>query len=619
MKPNRKRRFGKLWGLLVRGIVRPVILCKQKVMRSLRMQLILAFALCIGVAAAAGGLVAEVTESARTGATVSYIQDKEITANQVYRLAERLERIQQYGGDAGRYPSVKDEPDRKDLPSSEREVQDPKEPDSIGTGTGTGTDTGSGTDPQAGPGSSSVSAAPKSDAPSRAPESAVPDGSGPSGKAAAEPPRPGAAGTDGTKTPAADNPAGQPAPSFFPVNPADIQSLLDEETDRPGRKSLYIIDTSGKVLYRTKGSGESRFDIPQLIGSAMETEGTYPDNKEGREFTFMYPVTLNGSQSYLVAKAIPEAQISYYEQDTSLPVIAGIATFLGLFYWITRRKMQIIEEMAQGLVQMSQGNLAHRVPERSRDELGVLAGHMNSMAFDLEHSLEEERKSQRLKNELITNVSHDLRTPLTLIIGYLRLLKDKEYKDEEQASNYMQIAYGRAEKLKILIDDLFEFSRMTNEGVPLAKKSVCVNDLIYQLSEEYITIAEQNGLSLRLVLPPMRLFVSMDPDQMIRVFENLLTNAVKYSSKPGTIEVIVREEDQDVKVTVINESTVLETAELDRLFDRFYRMDTARSSDTGGSGLGLAIARSIVEAHGGRIWAESRGSSIMFHVKLQRY
>ncbi|EGL15534.1 ATPase/histidine kinase/DNA gyrase B/HSP90 domain protein [Paenibacillus sp. HGF7] len=604
--------FGKIWGLLVRGIVRPVILCKQNVMRSIRMQLILAFALCIGVAAAAGGLVSELTKSWRTASSISYIQDKEITENQVHRLVERLEQIQKYGGDADKYPAAKKESVLKEPPVSDPEVQDPKE-----TG-GTGTGIGSGPDHQADSGSSAASAVPKSAAPSPMPEPAVPDGTGTNGKTAPEPAGPGAAGADKkTSTPGkADE---QPAPSFFSVNPADIQSLLDDEADRPGRKSLYLIDAAGKVLYRTKGSGESRFDIPQLIGSAMDSGGTFRESRENREFTFMYPITLNGTQSYLVAKAIPEAQISYYEQDTSLPLIAGLATFLGLFYWITRRKMQIIEEMAQGLVQMSQGNLAHRVPERSRDELGVLAGHMNSMAFDLQHSLEEERKSQRLKNELITNVSHDLRTPLTLIIGYLRLLKDKDYRDEEQAANYMQIAYGRAEKLKILIDELFEFSRMTNEGVPLAKKSVCVNDLIYQLSEEYITIAEQNGLTLRLVLPPLRLFVSMDPDQMIRVFENLLTNAVKYSPKPSTIEVIVQEEGHDVKVTVINESDLSETAELDRLFDRFYRMDAARSSDTGGSGLGLAIARSIVEAHDGRIWAESRGKSIMFHVKLRRY
>ncbi|MCY9588798.1 HAMP domain-containing protein [Paenibacillus chitinolyticus] len=613
MKPNRSRKFGKIWGLLVRGIVRPVILCKQNVMRSLRMQLILAFALCIGVAIAAGGLVSELTKSWRTASSISYIQDKEITANQVRRLVERLEQIQKYGGDTDRYPAAKEESALKHLPSTDQELQSQKETEDTGTGIG------SGPDRQADSGSSASSTAPKSAAPSPMPESAVPDGTGTNGKAAPEPAGPGAAEADSKKTPTPGKAAEQPAPSFFPVNPADIQSLLDDEADRPGRKSLYIIDAAGKVLYRTKGSGESRFDIPQLVGSAMDSEGTFRESHENREFTFMYPILLNGTQSFLVAKAVPEAQISYYEQDTSLPLIAGIATFLGLFYWITRRKMQLIEEMAQGLVQMSQGNLAHRVPERSHDELGVLAGHMNSMAFDLQHSLEEERKSQRLKNELITNVSHDLRTPLTLIIGYLRLLKDKDYKDEEQAANYMQIAYGRAEKLKILIDELFEFSRMTNEGVPLAKQSVCVNDLIYQLSEEYITIAEQNGLTLRLVLPPMRLFVSMDPDQMIRVFENLLTNAVKYSPKPSTIEVIVQEEGRDVKVTVINEGDLSETEELDRLFDRFYRMDAARSSDTGGSGLGLAIARSIVEAHDGRIWAENRGKSIMFHVKLRRY
>jgi signal transduction histidine kinase len=238
------------------------------------------------------------------------------------------------------------------------------------------------------------------------------------------------------------------------------------------------------------------------------------------------------------------------------------------------------------------------------------------MAAELQRTIEEERRAERTKSELITNVSHDLRTPLTLIMGYLRLLKDRNYEGEEQARHYLDISFGKAEKLKQLIEDLFEYTKLSNHGVPLRLETVCLNELLDQLAEEYVTAAENERLYLSRQLPAERLFVHMDPDKMIRVFENLLTNAIKYSLKPGEVRVRMACAGQRALVCVANRGEPLSAEQLERLFDRFYRIDSSRSSETGGSGLGLAIAKSIVESHGGRIWAESEQGEIRFWVEL---
>jgi signal transduction histidine kinase len=279
--------------------------------------------------------------------------------------------------------------------------------------------------------------------------------------------------------------------------------------------------------------------------------------------------------------------------------------------------MKYIEELARGLREISKGNLNYRVAARSRDELGSLATSINLMTAELQLTLEEERRAEQTKTELITNVSHDLRTPLTLIMGYLRLLKDKNYESEAQADTYLNIAYSKSEKLKSLIDDLFEYTKLSSKGDTLKLDAVYMNELLEQLLEEMVSYAEDNELNLVRAFPPEKLKVNVDADKMIRVFDNLLTNAVKYSRKPGTVKVLLFREADHVLVRISNNGTPLPQEDLDRLFDRFYRVDASRSSETGGSGLGLAIAKSIIDYHGGDIWAESEGDEIRFWVKLK--
>ncbi|MEK8127777.1 ATP-binding protein [Paenibacillus filicis] len=379
---------------------------------------------------------------------------------------------------------------------------------------------------------------------------------------------------------------------------------------------VVITNLEGKVVFRSDNAPETYVDVHSVIRNAMDTRNSY-DRYSRSEFSSFYPVTYNNQKSYLVVSAIPEPQISFTKERSPISLLSALALFIFLFYFLTQKKMRYVEELAGGLRIIATGNLDHRVVERSRDELGALARGMNQMVDDLQFKMEEERRAERLKNELITNVSHDLRTPLTLIMGYLRLLHDKNYDSKEQEASYISIAYNKSEKLKGLIDDLFEYTKLSNQDVPLNKRGVAINELLDQLLEEYVTLSEENGLKLVRSIPHERLKVNADVDKMIRVFDNLLGNAIKYSPKPGTIAVGLAKDGNCAVIRVSNKADAMTREELEQLFDRFYRIDPARSSITGGSGLGLAIARSIIDSHDGEIWAESADGEIHFYVKLK--
>ncbi|MEW9701712.1 sensor histidine kinase [Paenibacillus sp. SI8] len=381
------------------------------------------------------------------------------------------------------------------------------------------------------------------------------------------------------------------------------------------RYKVLVTDLEGKVRFRSENAAETQVEIHNVIANAMNAQ---MDQAFGRqEFFSFYPINYQGNDAYLIVSGIPEPHITYQKGESPLSLMFAVTIFILLFYFLTQKKMRHVEELASGLRIIATGNLDYRVIERSADELGSLARDMNLMVEDLQRRIEEERRNERLKSELITNVSHDLRTPLTLIMGYLRLLHDKGYETPEQAANYIGIAYHKSEKLKSLIDDLFEYTKLSNRDVPLYKEGVPVNELLDQLLEEFVTPAEEQQLTIIRHITKEKLLVHIDVDKMIRVFENLMTNALKYSLKPGMITVTAIRDHRHVTMRVSNQSEELTNEDLLQLFDRFYRVDTSRSSHTGGSGLGLAIAKSIVESHEGLIWAEQSGGQIHFYVKLK--
>src|SRR5699024_7894768 len=209
--------------------------------------------------------------------------------------------------------------------------------------------------------------------------------------------------------------------------------------------------------------------------------------------------------------------------------------------------------------------------------------------------MEKERQVERQKNELITNVSHDLRTPLTSILGYLHLLLDGKFENEEQRNEYVRIAFSKSEQLENLIEDLFAYTKLTDGNLILDRQDVCINKFLDQLIDEITPQAEKRGLSIVKSFPNEPLYAFVDSEQTVRLFENLLMNAINYSKDNGDIQVSLRKYQHYLEISIANQSDEFTKEELENLFERFYKKDYSRSKVTGNSGLGLAIAKSIVE------------------------
>ena len=184
-------------------------------------------------------------------------------------------------------------------------------------------------------------------------------------------------------------------------------------------------------------------------------------------------------------------------------------------------------------------------------------------------------------------------------------------------SEYLDIAYNKSEKLKVLIEDLFEYTKLNNNGMKLNKAEVNLVDFVSQVSEEMKPYFESSNIEQVKTLTDQKIIVSIDPAKMVRVVENLLTNAVKYSYKPGKVIIGVYAKDGYATIAVKNRGEHIPQVKLDKLFDRFYRLDESRSAELGGSGLGLAISKNIVKMHGGKIWGECYGNDISFYIRLK--
>lgn len=406
---------------------------------------------------------------------------------------------------------------------------------------------------------------------------------------------------------------------YLMQNEQHLQELLDQPTSWNSVRIL-VVDTQGKVRYKSKNTAEEQVDLHNIIRNAMDVRNErYQRSKKGEFYSF-YPVNIKPDNGYVVSIGVPEPRIVYSRNgdNEALGFLAGLGFFMFLFYFLTNRKMRYFEELTQGLLEISKGDLDFRVGKRSVDELGLLADNINFMAEELKNKIERERKAEKTKNELITNISHDLRTPLTSIMGYLRLISDHKYENETQLEEYAQISYGKSEKLKVLIEDLFDYTKLANEGVRLNKGIINLNELVEQLMEEMVPVCEANEVYFIDRIPKEKVLIPVDAEKMVRVFENILMNAIKYSYKPGAVTVEMKELEQHVVVSIHNKGDQIEKADLPKLFQRFYRMEKSRSSTTGGSGLGLAIAKSIVELHEGNIWAECEGNDIWLRVRLNK-
>lgn len=295
---------------------------------------------------------------------------------------------------------------------------------------------------------------------------------------------------------------------------------------------------------------------------------------------------------------------------------------VAVLYWrlIRRYRQMQLRHIISELHYIADGNYDHRIPFELSGDLAKVVTSINGLVDSTVAAIEDERKIEKSKDELITNVSHDIRTPLTSIIGYLGLIEERQFHNEEDLLKYTHTAYVKAKQMKLLVDDLFEYTKVRQPSVPFNTVTFDMAQLIEQLAADFELEADKNGMVIHVNAKPASLNMDGDTEKLVRVFNNLLSNALKYGKGGKNIVIDVEASGTEAIITVRNDGPPIPKKALDQLFDRFYRVEESRSQETGGTGLGLAIAQNIINLHGGYIYATSDNhwTSFIIHLPLKR-
>lgn len=302
-------------------------------------------------------------------------------------------------------------------------------------------------------------------------------------------------------------------------------------------------------------------------------------------------------------------------------VIMGIID-LGILYWrlIRRYRQMQLRHIISELHFIANGHYNHRIPFEINGDLGKIIESINGLVDSTVGAIEEERKIEKSKDELITNVSHDIRTPLTSIIGYLGLIEEKQYRSQDELLKYTHTAYAKAKQMKVLVDDLFEYTKVRQPTSPINLISFDMEQLLEQITVDFELEASKKNMQIDVQVSQSPFIMEGDTDKLVRVFNNLISNALKYGKGGHQIVLQAEKIGREAVVTIKNDGPMIPKESLEKLFDRFYRVENSRSQETGGTGLGLAIAQSIIVLHGGYIYAksDSHWTSFVIHLPFTR-
>ena len=240
---------------------------------------------------------------------------------------------------------------------------------------------------------------------------------------------------------------------------------------------------------------------------------------------------------------------------------------------------------------------------------------MNQIKKQARKNLRLAQENEQRKNDLIVYLAHDIKTPLTSMIGYLSLLNEINDMPLKQRVKYINIALEKSYRLEDLINELFDISRFNSEKIVLEKEELNLNLMLEQIIDDFYPTLRELNKSIKLNYNES-ISINGDPDKLSRVFNNLIKNAISYSKEESEIVINLKKDNNNAIVEVINKGKQISKEKLSKIFEKFYRLDSARTSRTGGSGLGLAIAKDIVELHNGTIIAESNEEETTFRVTL---
>ena len=316
--------------------------------------------------------------------------------------------------------------------------------------------------------------------------------------------------------------------------------------------------------------------------------------------------------------SVPDAHTIYQftirnHMELILAAVSLIVVLMG-FRVVVHRMTRYFTEISHGLDSvLAEG----KEPPSLSPELRVMEEKLEQCGQLLEVRERKAKEAEEKKNDLVMYLAHDMRTPLTSVIGYLELLEEVPEMPEAQRSRYLRVALEKAGRLETLMNEFFDITRFNQQTILLERQSFSLTYMLRQMIEEfYPMLGDKNQ---KICLEQSReLYAEGDPDQLARVFNNLLKNAIAYGDRDSEIRINVEETGKELQITIENQGRQIPPQKLELLFEKFYRLDDSRASDTGNAGLGLAIAREIVELHGGSVQAESREHAVAFIVKLPK-
>ncbi len=308
---------------------------------------------------------------------------------------------------------------------------------------------------------------------------------------------------------------------------------------------------------------------------------------------------------------------NHFVIDVIMLFIITLIFFMMFYVLFSHKIISYFRDINRGVERIRNGDLDTNIKVKGYDEVSILAISINNMRMELKQSIEKERELERTKNDLITNVAHDLRTPLTSMIGYLDLIKMNPNLENNTKEKYLNIAYDKSKRLEGLVTDLFDYTRYEKNKLQVELKKIDLTRFVEQLAEEFYPSATDNNLKMINTFPTKSIYINGDGELLARAFSNLVGNAIKYGADGKQIRLTLVEKEDKAVFMVTNYGKIIPAKDIHNIFQQFYRVDSSRTST--GAGLGLAIAKNIIDIHNGEIYVTSNANGTVFSVEIDKY
>ena len=408
-------------------------------------------------------------------------------------------------------------------------------------------------------------------------------------------------------------------------NPEILAALNAEVMNR---SSYILIRKNDQILYAGNEQAASIiFDsLPDFSAENITRDmshSVYYDNmnKLVRQMDFYFPDGGEGSLFVITRSNTSFSKILLIDMAVAIMIILIITSWF-LTKWIGKGVFTPVNQLNIAMQKIAEGNLEYHLPENMEGEIGELYRNYEDMRLRLKESTDEKILAEKQNRELVSNISHDLKTPITAIKGYVEGIMDGVADTPEKIDKYIRTIYNKANDMDRLINELTVYSGIDNNRIPYHFHRINVAEYFGDCVEEVGLDLESKNVELDYSnLVTQDTMIIADPEQMKRVINNIISNSVKYMDKPkGKIDIRLLDEVDSVRIEIEDNGKGIAAKDLPLIFERFYRTDASRNSSQGGSGIGLSIVKKIIEDHGGYIWATSKeGEGTCMHFVIRKY